>query len=117
MNIKIDVKGLDAIQKTIKDLEQSVDPNTFNEWADRIARTAKQLCNDPDCKRIKIVKAGQGKVNFWFADKEAVDCVNKSIERHLNSMPIVQKEYFNRLRTEFEKRKSLNHQPDSINSE
>jgi len=58
LDIKIDVKGLDAIQKGLKDLEHSVDPNTFNEWADRIARSAKLLCNDPNCKRIKIVKKG-----------------------------------------------------------
>jgi hypothetical protein len=106
LNIKIDVKGIDTIQKALKDLEHSVDPNTFNEWADRIARTAKQLCNDPNCERIKIVKAGQGRVTFEFADKDAIDCGIKSIKNHLNSMPNIQQQIFKRLTTEFETKKS-----------
>jgi hypothetical protein len=105
MDIRIDVKGIDAIQNQIKDLQQSVDPNTFNEWANRIAITAKQLCNDPNCERIKIVKAGQGKVSFQIVDKEAIDCVIKSIERHLSSMPDLQREIFKKLRVELETKK------------
>jgi hypothetical protein len=33
MDFRIDVKGIDDIQKTLKELDNSVDPNTFNEWA------------------------------------------------------------------------------------
>ena len=56
MGFEIDVKSIDDIQKMLKDLEESEDPTTFNEWANRIANTAKQICNDPDCKRIKIIE-------------------------------------------------------------
>jgi hypothetical protein len=105
LGIKIDVKGLDAIQKGLKDLEHSVDPNTFNEWADRIARSAKLLCDDPNCKRIKIVKKGEGRVTFEFADKGAFGCVIKSIEKQLNYMPPVQQEIFKKLKLELETKK------------
>ena len=81
-----------VLQKALKELDNSVDPNTFNELrADSIARTAKILCNDPNCKRIKIVKKGQDRVTFEFADKEAFDCVIESIEKQLNYMPPVRR--------------------------
>jgi hypothetical protein len=43
VGFKIDVKSIDDIQKMLKDLEESEDPFTFNEWANRIANTAKQI--------------------------------------------------------------------------
>jgi hypothetical protein len=105
MDFRIDVKGIDDMQKALKELDYSVDPNTFNEWADRIARTAKILCNDPNCKRIKIVKKGQDRVTFEFADKEAFDCVIESIEKQLNYMPPVQQEIYKKLKLELETKK------------
>lgn len=81
VGFRIDVKSIDDIQKMLKDLEESED--TFNELANRIANTAKQICNDPDCKRIKIIETDQGRINFEFADKEAIDCAIQSIQRHL----------------------------------
>ena len=102
----IDIKSIDDIQKMLKDLEESEDPFTFNEWANRIANTAKQICNDPDCKRIKIIETDQSRINFEFADKEAIDCVIQSIQRHLTAMSGTQQEIFKRLRAEFETKKT-----------
>jgi len=106
VGFKIDVKGLDDIQKALKDLEKSVDPNTFNEWADRVGRTAKQTCNDPQGERIKLTRTGQGGVEFEFADKDAIDCVINAIKRHLPSMPDIQKRIFEGMLKDFESRKS-----------
>jgi hypothetical protein len=105
MGFRIDVKSIDDIQKMLKDLEESEDPFTFNEWANRIANTAKQICNDPDCKRIKIIETDQGRINFEFTDKEAINCVIQSIQRHLTAMPGTQQEIFKRLKAEFETKK------------
>lgn len=105
VGFRIDVKGIDEIQKKLKELEHSIDPNTFNEWADRVGKTAKQLCNDPQCKHIKLTKTGQGQVNFEFTDKEAVDCAINAIKRHLQSMPLVQQEIFKRVISQFETKK------------
>jgi hypothetical protein len=105
VGFKIETKGLDDIQKMIKDIGKSIDPNTFTDWTDRVGRTAKQICNDPDCKRIKINKIAPGKVNFEFADKEAIDCVNQSIQSHLHSMPPIIQEEFKLMMDEFEKRR------------
>ncbi|HEY7227963.1 MAG TPA: hypothetical protein VH481_07545 [Nitrososphaeraceae archaeon] len=98
-----DVKGLYDFQKHLRDLASSADPNTFNEWAKRIGRTAKEICNDPDCKRIKLIKSEYGKVKFQFADKEAVDCVIQAIKTYLNSMPRTQQVIFKGFTTELEK--------------
>ena len=90
----------------LKDLEESEDPFMFNEWANRIANTAKQICNDPDCKRIRIIETDQGRINFEFADKEAIGCVIQSIQRHLAAMPGSQQGIFRRLKTEFETKRT-----------
>ena len=103
---KIDVKGIKEVQKALDDLKRTQEPDTFIEWANRIERTAKQICNDHDCKRIKLIKTGQGKVNFQFADKEAIDCGIKSIQTHLNSMPLIQQGIFKELIQEFEMKKN-----------
>lgn len=90
----------------LKDLDGSEDPTIFNEWTNRIAHTAKQICNDSDCNRIKIIETDQGRLNFEIADKEAIDCVIQSIQRHLTIMPGTQQEIFNKLKTEFEIKKT-----------
>jgi hypothetical protein len=101
-----DVKGLDDIQKHLRDLASNADPNTFNEWANCVGRTAKEICNDPYCKRIKSIKNGYGKVKFQFADREAVDCVIQAIKTHLNSMPRAQQKIFKGFATDLEKIKT-----------
>jgi uncharacterized protein YjhX (UPF0386 family) len=106
VGFRIDVKSIDEIQRMVKDLEESEDPFTFNEWAIRIASTAKQICNDHDCKRIKIIETDQGRINFEFTDKEAINCVIQSIQRHLTALPDTQQEIFKRLKTEFETKKA-----------
>jgi hypothetical protein len=102
LGFRIDAKNINDIQKMLKDLDGSEDPTIFNEWVNRVAHTAKQICSDPDCKRIKIIKTDQGRLNFEIADKEAIDCVIQSIQRHLTVMPGTQQEIFNKLKTEFE---------------
>jgi len=98
-----DGNGLDDIQKHLRDLARSADPSAFNEWANRVGRTAKKICNDPGCKRIKLIKNEYGKVKFQFADKEAVDCVIQAIKTHLNSMPRTQQVIFEGFTSELEK--------------
>ena len=106
LGFRIDAKSINDIQKMLKDLDGSEDPTIFNEWANRVAHTAKQICSDPDCKRIKIIETDQGRLNFEIADKEAIDCVIQSIQRHLTVMPVTQQEIFNKLKTEFEIKKT-----------
>lgn len=102
-HMDVDIKGFDDIQRNLEDLPSISDPSTFNEWANRVARSAKEICNDPECKRIKLIKNEYGKVKFQFADREAVDCVIQAIKTHLNSMPRAQQEIFKGFTTDLEK--------------
>ncbi|MGE5660635.1 MAG: hypothetical protein ACM3X1_00145 [Ignavibacteriales bacterium] len=98
-------KVLTTCEEILKDLKESEDPFTFNEWANRFANTAKQICNDPDCKRMRIIETDQGRINFEFRDKEAINCVIQSIQRHLTAMPGIPQVIFKRLKAEFETKK------------
>jgi hypothetical protein len=103
---KIDVDGLKELQKAIDDYKRSIEPSTFNEWAKRIAITAKQICNDPSCKRIKLIdEKEKAKFSFEFADSEAIDCIIKSIQTHLSSMPPIQQDVYKGLIPHFENNK------------
>ena len=48
------VEGIDEFQKFVKDFERGLKPQGFNEWANRVSQTATEMCNDPDCKRIRF---------------------------------------------------------------
>ena len=106
MSFRIDVKSIDDIHKMLKELDESEDPLIFNEWANRIANTAKQNCNDPDCKRIKLIETDQGRINFEFADEEATNCVIQSMQRLLTAMSDANKRPLS-LKTEFETRNAI----------
>ena len=68
----------------------NADPNTFNEWANQIGKSAKEICNGPECKRIRLSKEDNGTVRFEFADSGVVDCVIQAIKNQLGSKPTIQ---------------------------
>ena len=106
MDIRVDIKGLDVLQKQIEGVRKSAALSVFNEWIDRITMSAKQLCNDPDGKRIKLIKTEQGKSSYNLSDKEAVDCVIESIDKHVASMPATQQRVFKEVRGWLEAKKA-----------
>jgi len=88
----IRIEGLDEVQRYLRELQRGLEPQTFEEWADRVAQRAKQNCNDPDCKRIRQLPrqeedTGNLRFNFEFADKDAIDCMLRAINELQNSMP------------------------------
>jgi len=105
MGFRIDVKGLKEAQDMINDLGRGLDPNVFANWADTITRTAKLICNDPECKRIKLKHTQRLGIEFEFADKEAIDCVISAIRQHMNSIPIVLAEVYKQTIIDLENRK------------
>lgn len=50
----IDVTGLKEAQDMTKGIAHEFEPNVFADWANAIERTAKEICHDPECKRIKF---------------------------------------------------------------
>jgi hypothetical protein len=97
MGIKINVGGLDDVQKFLGDFQKGLERQSLDEWEDRIIKTAKELCNDPDCKRIRRLErqeqeeqqqnSGKPVLNVEFTDKEAIDCMLRAIDKLLSSMP------------------------------
>jgi hypothetical protein len=94
MKFTFNVKGLKEAQIRIKDLQKGFDPRIFDEWANRIVNTAKKMCNDPDCKRIKLKSTENRSFRCEFADKDAVDCVIEAIQQHLNAMPLALQHFY-----------------------
>lgn len=89
------MKGFDKIEKTLDDMVKDLEPGGFAKWATIIEKTAKEICKDLDCKRIKFKpKNGTTTISMEFADKEAIDCLKKAIERHKNSMSLGIKAFY-----------------------
>jgi hypothetical protein len=83
-------------------------PGTFEQWSRRIVTTAKDLCNDSGGKRIKLIKS-KDSVTYDIKpkDKEAIDCIIKSIRIYLVLMPPNHQEIFRKQIPELEKFKSV----------
>jgi len=68
-------------------------PEVLRYWASEIEKTANELCNDPDCKRIQI-KIDVDR-NYWSidtTDDDAVECLISSFKKLENRIPNVTKE-------------------------
>ena len=83
----IKVTGLKEAQDMAKGIAHEFEPNVFADWANAIERTAKEICHDPECKRIKFKHTQKLGFEYTFADIEAVDCVIKAIKQRKDSMP------------------------------
>ena len=82
-------KGLKELQNCLTDLERVTAPNVLLDWAETIEQTAKEICNDPDCKRIKFRYTEESGFAFEISDKEAADCIIKAIQEYDNSQSII----------------------------
>ena len=99
------MKGFDKIEKMLDTMVTDVEPAGFARWINKIEKTAKQICKDPDCKRITFKpKTGKTEITMKVADKEALECLKKAIQQYKNSMSLGIKEIFDYLvKTEFPK--------------
>lgn len=109
---KIETKGFDKIQKNLDQMIKDLEPAGFAEWANKIEKTAKQICKDPDCKRIKFKpKKDETSISITVTDMEALECLRKAIEQHKQSMshPLrllyekIVKEQFPKIKEQLEK--------------
>lgn len=105
------IGGLDDIQRFLDDYKKGLEHQTFDEWANRVTQTAKELCSDPDCKRIKLQQkqqqdTGNLSLNFEFADKEAIDCMLKAIDQLQESMPPSLQQIYEAIKPQLEAKKA-----------
>lgn len=79
-------EGWEEMGKTLEEMIRGLEPDVIAQWVDMVEQTAKKLCNDPDCKRIKFEFVNNTFV-FHTADIKALDCVIQALKQHLASMP------------------------------
>jgi len=102
--VRKDLQGIKEARDMAHNLLRELDPSRFDHWPNTITRTAKLICNDPDCKRIKLKHTRQ-EIEFEFADRDAIDCVISAIRQHMSSMPITVAEVYKRFIIDLEKKK------------
>lgn len=75
-SLSIKITGLDEAKKMLGDMVKDVEPKGFAKWADKIEKTAKEICNDPECKRITFkVEKGTTKISVSVKDKKTLECI------------------------------------------
>jgi hypothetical protein len=62
-------------------------PEELSIWANIIEKTANELCNDPDCRRIKFRIDMTCKVEMSATDFDALECFIQSFKKHENMIP------------------------------
>jgi hypothetical protein len=94
-------EGFDEAKKGLNDIIASHKPEVFRERAEKIERTARELCKDQDGKRITVGYAKM-KVDMRIADPNARACLIQAIKTHLSSMPPTLKVIYERFITKLE---------------
>lgn len=90
------VTGLKEAKNVIKELQDSFEPTIQDRWTNNVANRAKEICDDPDCKRIRLKRNEHG-TSIEFDDAFAVDCIVKAIEELNKDMPFGIREWFNKI--------------------
>jgi hypothetical protein len=67
-------------------------PEVLRYWANEIEKTANELCNDPDCKRIQFKIDINRNCSIDTVDDDDVECLISSLKKLENQIPNVTKE-------------------------
>jgi hypothetical protein len=81
--------GLDrGIEETLKNLDKLVvSPEILAHWCNTVETTAKNKCKD-EVDKIKLSYCPDKRsIEFYVKDAKSRDCLLKTIEIHLSSMP------------------------------
>ncbi|MPZ06842.1 MAG: hypothetical protein GEU26_10600 [Nitrososphaeraceae archaeon] len=109
MHIRVKGEGEDKIAQDLMKMVSDDPTSDLKGWIERIGKTAKEICNDPDCKRIKLKTSENGQdIGFDFTDENdvgAMDCVIRAIERHIDSIPIDIKPTFQKIVDDYKSKK------------
>ncbi|HJY14391.1 MAG TPA: hypothetical protein VJ225_00075 [Nitrososphaeraceae archaeon] len=101
------LRGYDKAYQSAKDVEKYIQGDISNllKWISKIENTAKELCIDPDCKRIQFKIDVNGVALIDTNDNDALDCLFRSFETHKNSMPYMSQTIVNQLLTNYRERR------------
>lgn len=102
MKFGIHEKGMDEVQKSIDKLP--INPKELAEWVNKIELTAKQLCNDSE-NNITFKHIEGINLNFSVRDPQSRDCLIRSIETYLPSIPLFLRNFFDVFRNDLKNMK------------
>lgn len=90
MDIDLKTEGFKESKRILDDLTNAISSD-IGSLIEQIIKTAKEICNDPDCKKIKRVnvtsKQNEILANIEFVDNSAIDCMIQAIRKYLPDMP------------------------------
>lgn len=100
------LKGCDKAYQSAEDAEKYIQGDISNllKWISKIEKTAEELCNDPDCKRIQFKIDVNGEVQIDTNDNDTLDCLFRSFETHKNLMPYMTQTIIDQLLTNYRER-------------
>ena len=90
-------------KKTIE-IDITHDHKELNEWIERIAKTANEICDDPDYTRIKMNEQHTGFI-MESNDAGGLGCLGWAIERNINDIPSKLRPTFQEIRDDVKSRK------------
>lgn len=62
-------------------------PEELGHWAKMIEKTANELCNDPECKKVQFKIDMNRMVLADIADYDSLECLYHSFKKHEKSIP------------------------------
>ncbi len=106
MAFDIKIEGLDEAIRKLEEMKRGLEPDVFAQWVNTIEKTAKEICQDPDCKRITFKPVGDLRIDIRLADSSAVNCVIQAIQKHMSSMPLTTRAFYQEVIKQLESRKN-----------
>lgn len=97
MSFRIEIKGLEELQKTLEELQEGLTLPTLNRWCKKIESQAKISCPQEYRESIQLtaVRVGTRKFDIEFkASKGALSSVKQAIRANLHLMPLTTKALF-----------------------
>ncbi|MGV8107651.1 MAG: hypothetical protein ACP5OH_07765 [Nitrososphaerota archaeon] len=77
-----------SIEEILKSIHKiSYDPDELAYWTTAVETTAKQMCQNKECKIEFVYGPEEKSMRFFLKDDECRDCLVESIEIHLPLMP------------------------------
>jgi len=112
MSFKVNVSGMDALTRKLRELSESVKPSTTYRWAKIVEKTANEICSNHKTSKdfkVKIININNtpdsSNFSYEVADLESLDCLIKAVERNLKSMPDITRQIFENLLTQFKSKR------------
>ncbi len=88
MSTGLDNNEFNKVIESLSQLAKDIDPQELSHWVGRIEYSAKRMCDDSKDKILFKHTTGR-QLEYQVKDSKSRDCLVKSIEGHLTSVPLL----------------------------